>query len=122
MPSISGSLEIAKRAFLAQQTVLNTIGHNIGNASTPGYSRQRVELVPIDPQNGVDVAAIQRVRDRLSDLQVNAEQQGLGRADAEQRTVQRLEGILGDASGRGLASTMDAFFASLQDLSVRPED
>ena len=124
MPSISGSLEIAKRALLAQQAVLNTVGHNIGNASTPGYTRQRVELAALDQRSGggVDVAMIRRVRDQLFDLQVLAEQQGLGRSEAEQRTVQRLEGILADASGRALGSTLDALFAAFQDLSVRPED
>ena len=122
MSSISGAFEVARRALQAQQAVINTVGHNIGNAATPGYSRQRVELVPVDQGGGVDVATIRRVRDSLFDLQVVAEQQGLGRADADQRTVQRLEGILGDASGRGLASTLDQFFAALQDLSVRPED
>src|SRR6266542_6668141 len=101
MSSISSSLEIARRALLAQQAVLNTVGHNIANAATPGYSRQRVELAAVEQRNGggVDVALIRRVRDQLFDLQVLAEQQGLGRSDAEQRTVQRLEGILGDASG-----------------------
>lgn len=124
MSSISSSLEIARRALLAQQAVLTTVGHNIANAATPGYSRQRVELAAVEQRNGggVDVALIRRVRDQLFDLQVMAEQQGLGRSDAEQRTVQRLEGILGDASGGGLASTVDEFFAALQDLSVRPED
>ena len=122
MASISGSLEVAKRALLAQQAVLNTVGHNIGNASTPGYSRQRVELTAVDLRGGVDVATIQRVRDRLFDVQVLAEQQGLGLSDAEQRTLQRLEGILGDASGQGLGSTLDEFFAAFQDLSVHPED
>ena len=28
------------------QRALATTGHNIANAETPGYSRQRVELVP----------------------------------------------------------------------------
>ena len=44
MSGLFFGLEVGKRALLAQQLALNTSGHNIANASTPGYSRQRVDL------------------------------------------------------------------------------
>ena len=37
-------LNIGLSALLAQQRSLTTTANNIANASTPGYSRQRVEL------------------------------------------------------------------------------
>jgi flagellar hook-associated protein 1 FlgK len=37
-------LNIGLSALLAQQRALTTTSNNIANASTPGYSRQRVEL------------------------------------------------------------------------------
>ncbi|MGN5456074.1 MAG: flagellar basal body protein, partial [Candidatus Kurthia intestinigallinarum] len=37
-------LETNKRGLTAQQTALYTVGHNISNANTVGYTRQRVNL------------------------------------------------------------------------------
>ena len=37
-------------ALLSTQRVLSTVGHNIANANTPDYSRQRVGLVTRDPR------------------------------------------------------------------------
>ena len=37
-------LQTSLRGLLAQQTLLDTTGHNISNASTDGYSRQKVNL------------------------------------------------------------------------------
>jgi flagellin-like hook-associated protein FlgL len=36
-----GALHISRRALLAHQAALTTIGHNLANAATPGYTRQR---------------------------------------------------------------------------------
>ena len=38
------ALNIGLKALLGARTGLDTVGHNIANANTPGYSRQRVEL------------------------------------------------------------------------------
>ena len=43
-PSWPDILNIGLSALLAQQRALTTTANNIANASTPGYSRQRVEL------------------------------------------------------------------------------
>jgi flagellar hook-associated protein 1 FlgK len=61
-------LNIATRALLANQTVLQTTGNNIANVNTPGYSRQTAVLQTIEGQysgsgyigKGVDVLTIQR--------------------------------------------------------------
>ncbi|MBD3298785.1 MAG: flagellar hook-associated protein FlgK, partial [candidate division Zixibacteria bacterium] len=49
MSGIFQGLELAKRALLSQQYALSTTGHNIANANTPGYSRQRVHLTATNP-------------------------------------------------------------------------
>ena len=40
----SGLFSISRSALLAHQQVLQTIGQNIANAETPGYSRQEAVL------------------------------------------------------------------------------
>ena len=37
-------LQTALRGLLAEQEAINTTGHNIANANTPGYSRQTADL------------------------------------------------------------------------------
>ena len=49
MSGLSLLLETARRALNAQQLGISVTGHNIANASTPGFSRQRAELVPHSP-------------------------------------------------------------------------
>ena len=44
MVSTFHGLETARRALNTQQAALLTTGHNIANANTPGYTRQRVNL------------------------------------------------------------------------------
>ena len=44
MRSTFMGLETSKRGLFTQQTALYTTGHNISNANTLGYSRQRVNM------------------------------------------------------------------------------
>ena len=45
------SLNIAVRALQAHQRAIEITSHNIANANTPGYSRQRVVLTESTPFN-----------------------------------------------------------------------
>ena len=49
MPSTFAGIEIGKRSLIGHTLGLNTIGHNLSNASVEGYSRQRVEMKASDP-------------------------------------------------------------------------
>jgi flagellar hook-associated protein 1 FlgK len=120
--SIFSSLRLASHALAAQQAVLNTIGHNLANASTPGYTRQRADLVSIADQGGVDVSGISRLRDRFLDFSFLTEQQALGAAEADDSLLQRLENVFNDPSNTGLSPQMNAFFQAFHDLSTHPTD
>ena len=43
MLSTFSGLETARRALMTQQQALYTVGHNVANANTAGYTRQRTE-------------------------------------------------------------------------------
>src|SRR5215475_11802099 len=90
-------LETTLRGILAQQAAIDVTGHNIANANTVGYSRQRAVLAPTPsyavpgtsrpPQagqlgTGVDVAQYQRVRDDFIDIQLRAQTMLQGGAQA----------------------------------------
>lgn len=130
-------LEMAKRALAAQQAALYTTGHNIANANTEGYSRQRVNLetlpsypassrnrpqIPGQLGQGVQVASVERIRDSFLDAQYRMENSKNGYWESMAHGMNRMESLFNEPSETGLSSTLDKFWQSLQDLAVHPDD
>ncbi|MBG9544719.1 hypothetical protein ABE29_18735 [Cytobacillus firmus] len=137
MPSTFHGLEVGKRGMTTQQAALYTTGHNIANANTPGYSRQRVNFVQTEPYppasmnrpqipgqmgTGVQAGSIQRIRDSFIDDQYRGENNKLGYWEAKRQALSSMEAIMNEPTEQGLANTLDQFWSSLQDLSVTPQD
>lgn len=134
MRSTFGGLEIGKRGLFAQQTALNTVGHNIANANTPGYSRQRVNMEASRPipfpgmtndrspgqtGTGAIVKDITRLRDEFLDRQFRNESKYVGYYEARKETLSKIETILKEGSGEekiGLQPAMDRLWGAWQDL------
>ncbi|MCD5325912.1 MULTISPECIES: flagellar hook-associated protein FlgK [Pontibacillus] len=137
MGSTFNGLEVAKRAMYAQQSALYTTGHNISNANTPGYSRQRVNFeqtapyppasrnrpeIPGQVGSGVEAGTIERVRESFLDAQYRGENTKAGYWSTKAEALQKMEEIMNEPSENGLSKTMDQFWQSLQDLSTNPKD
>jgi flagellar hook-associated protein 1 FlgK len=127
--AISPVLDLAARALRAQETVLQTVGHNIANQSTPGYSRQDAVLVSERAQqlggltigSGVGVATVRQTVDSLLEAQLlraRSDQAQQGRAQSQ---LARVEEIFSDLDGQGLRGALDDFFAAADDLALHPE-
>lgn len=136
MSTFSG-LEVAKRALHTQQAALYTTGHNIANANTEGYTRQRVNMTQTSPYppasrnrpeipgqigTGVEAGSIERIRDSFIDKQYRQENAKVGFYDAKADLMSKLEAILNEPTDQGLSQTLDLFWNSLQDLSTNPTD
>jgi flagellar hook-associated protein 1 FlgK len=130
MSGLTQLLETARRALISNQLAMNTTGHNIANASTPGYSRQRVSLTPTPPLEltsgllgtGVMAQGVTRMWNGFLDQQVRGASSTYGRAGAEQALLSRLESLLNEPNGGGLSSALTRFFNAWQDLSSLPDD
>ncbi|PPA70245.1 flagellar hook-associated protein FlgK [Jeotgalibacillus proteolyticus] len=137
MSSTFHGLEVARRALNTQQSALHTTGNNIANASTPGYSRQRVNMtqtsaLSIGGMNqsitagqigtGVQAGSIQRIRESFLDDQFRNETTKLGYWDAKRTSLSQMEDVLNEPSSNGLSAVMGEFWQSLQDLSANPEN
>lgn len=126
--SLGSVLGTARSALAAQQLVIDTAGHNIANAQTAGYTRQRVELEAAAPQRmpygqvgaGVQVTDITRSRDELLDTAVRRESGGESAATQRHALLSGVEEILGEPSDTGLAAAMDAFWSAWSDLAAQP--
>lgn len=130
-------LEMAKQALFAQQSALYTTGHNISNANTDGYSRQRVNFEAMNPYpsasrnrpqipgqigTGVQIGSVERVRSSFLDYQFRAENSKSGYWNTKASALSRMEDLMNEPSENGLAKTMDQFWQSLQDLAVSPDN
>jgi len=137
MTSTFMGLEIGKRGVQAHQNALATVGHNLDNINTPGYSRQRVEFVPTDPifmpalnraetpgqiGQGVNVERIERIRDQLLDRRIVAQSSNEGYWGVRDRYVREMEQIYLETGTNSVRSKMDSFWAGWDELSQRAAD
>ena len=124
------SLNTGLRALLSAQFALNTVGHNIANANTPGYSRQRVDLASANPilerglmlGGGVDVRGISRTIDQLLERRILGQIQVGGSLEAQLGTAQEIEGLFGEPGGFGLGGAIDSLFSGFNQLAGNPAD
>lgn len=123
---IASTLSIAAQALKTQQLALQTTGHNIANAATPGYSRQRAELVATFPAfeggtfvgTGVEVASIRAVLDRFAEAELLSLHGTVGFTETQQRALSAIEEAF-PTSG-GIDAALSDFFGALSDLANNP--
>ena len=132
-------METMRRAVAANQTALQTVGNNIANAGTPGYSRQRVNMhaTPGYPGSGpfgqpimegrvgtgVGIDRIQRVRDQFLDQQFRLEAHVSGYTGVQSRMFSRLEDLFNEAPHNegdlgGLSSQLNGFFNGWREIAA----
>ena len=135
MRSTFHTIEVGKRGLLAQQTALNTAGHNITNANTLGYSRQTVHLEAARPLSypgllkttaagqlgmGVEAVSITRIRDQLLDIEYRNQNTELATWKVKQETLSNIEGIVNEPSENSIATSISEFWNAWQQLSKSP--
>lgn len=130
MSGLTQLLETARRALITNQLAMNVTGHNIANAGTNGYSRQRVSLTATPPLaitggllgTGVQVQGVSRIWNGFVNQQVRGASSSYGRAGTENLVLSQLQTVLNEPEGGGLSTAMAHFFDAWQDLSSLPDD
>jgi flagellar hook-associated protein 1 FlgK len=118
---------IGGSALLAYRTALDVIGHNIANANTDGYSRQRVDLQTAVPTpssrgtlgSGVTVNTIERLNEAFAQVRLLGDESGYARAKLLDSYATQLDALMSDSS-TGLSGPLQSFFDSLSALSADP--
>lgn len=136
MGSTFSGIELGKRSIMAHTDAITTAGHNISNANTEGYSRQRVQMKEFDPLykpdlerlerpgmigQGIDVQSINRVRDEMLDQRITSLQNEESYWDTRSKYYTMIEQIYNEPDEVSIRSNMDKFWQSWQELSVNPE-
>ncbi|MCG0275604.1 MAG: flagellar hook-associated protein FlgK [Thermosediminibacteraceae bacterium] len=129
-------IEIAKRALFAQQGAQQNVSHNVANANTPGYSRQRpvMEATYMKPWSGmytaagavqagagVRIADIIRIRDDFADMQYRNENSSFGQWSVQADILRQVEAIFNEPSDIGVSTVLIQFWQALEELSKNPE-
>lgn len=120
-------LATGSSALLAYQAALNTTSHNIANANTVGYSRQRVDLVSKLGDgsgsgyigNGVDVASVQRITDALVNARLQGSNSDYARINAYSTYAAQIDTLMSD-SGTSLSAPLQSFFDAANALASAP--
>ena len=137
MRSTFHTLETAKRSLFTQQAAINTVGHNIANANTRGYTRQVVSMTAARPieaygisrttipgqlGTGVEFTDIRRIRMGFLDDQYRNQNKLLGTYEIQADTLDKLEAIINEPSDAGIRTVLAQFWNAWSDLSKDPEN
>lgn len=127
------ALNTALSGLLAHQKALQTAGHNVSNAATPGYSRQRVDLKSIGGSvipavwaktdgvgRGVEVTGLVRIRDEFLESRMLRETATNSHLNSLGSVMDRIELIFPEPSDNGLAHQLAELWNSFDDVANQP--
>ena len=117
-------LSVGQSALAAAQAGLVTTGHNIANASTPGYSRQVVVQSSAGSQNtgagyigkGANVTDVKRIYNELLAGQVRTAQSAQMQSQTYYSQISIIDNQLADSAG-GVSPALQDFFNGIQNLA-----
>jgi len=109
---------------MAQTQALQTVGENISNVNTPGYSRKRVELKSTihTSQQDLNILETRRIRDQFIDKHVRKETQSLGNWEMKSQLYGQIENVFLEPSENGINNLLGEFWNSWEDLANSPEN
>lgn len=122
------AFETARKAIGINQIGLDTVGHNISNANTPGYTRQRVDQVSISASGykakyttfglnfsgqGADLQGISQIRDPFLDKRYRAEAATYGEYGVKDNGLTDLNSIFDETTTDGLHAKLDDLIQEL---------
>jgi flagellar hook-associated protein 1 FlgK len=135
IPAYTG-LESALRGLEANQAGIDTTGHNIANANTPGYTRQSADFtespsltIPafsnvtgagVQLGQGVDVTQISRIRDQFMDIQYRAQNTKSSNAQTQSSELSDVQTAVNEPSTNGVSAALSKFWSAWSDLGNSP--
>ncbi len=128
--SASNLLNVGQSGLDSSKKSLSTAGHNIANANTEGYSRQRTLQqtgTPIGYGNlvlgtGARVTSVERFHDQHAEkkLQLALTEHNFNKSRNFQ--LSQVEGVFNEIDAEGFSNVLNTFFNSFRELSKQPDD
>ncbi len=124
---MAGVLGSAASGLIAIQRAISTTGHNISNANTEGYTKQRVEFGTRPPEftgagyigNGVQIQSIDRLYDKFLTDNLRSTTSSSTQSSTFAELSERVSNIIGD-SDAGMSAVLGSFFNSIQAVADDP--
>jgi flagellar hook-associated protein 1 FlgK len=124
MSGLNTSLLIGMQGLDAAEAAMNATSNNISNANTPGYTREQVLLSENaetfnDGQvtgGGVNIDAIQSVRDELLNLQIAQQTSAQSAANTESASLSQVQTFF-STTGSDIGTALSSLSSSLAALS-----
>ncbi len=131
------TLNTANTGIEVAKISMQTLSHNISNANTDGYSRQRVQLrtqsplpmASLNPDNptfqvgtGVLVSSINRIRDDYLDFQYRDANAKYNKWDTVLKNIHFVEEMLQEPTDKNIRGALSQFWNSLEELQNNPND
>ena len=136
MANAFSGIELGKRSIMAHSQQIQTAGHNISNADTEGYTRQRVQVKTFDPLyrpdlsraetpgqigQGTTIESVSRLRDELLDSRIVSQSNMESYWSTREKYFSMIEQVYNEPHEISVRTNMDKFWQSWQELSVHPE-
>ena len=136
MANAFSGIELGKRSIMAHSQQIQTAGHNISNADTEGYTRQRVQVKTFDPLyrpdlsraetpgqigQGTTIESVSRLRDELLDSRIVSQSNVESYWSTREKYFSMIEQVYNEPHEISVRTNMDKFWQSWQELSVHPE-
>ncbi len=128
MGGLNTALTVASCALSAQEAAIETVNNNIANATTPGYSREIVDLssagstdngTGVAIGDGVELDGVTSVRDQLLSLRIQQQTSEQSAVAAQSNALAPVQTYFSGTSGT-IGSDLSTFFSSLSALSANP--
>lgn len=123
----SGIFNIGVSGLNSAQAGVLTTSHNIANASTPGFSRQRVQQTTAIPLftgagvfgQGASIETVTRSYDKYLSAQLLSAQTSASEADGYLAQINQIDNLLADPNA-GLSPALSSFFNGVQEVAANP--
>ena len=127
MASIFNSLHIGYSGLNTAQVGIDTTSHNIANAESDGYNRQRVITAAVKPLNGLigngaEVVALERVFDNFVFDRFTSIASDKEYSDYEKKTLDNLSTYFPEIDGVGVKADLHAYYDMWQTLADNPDN
>jgi flagellar hook-associated protein 1 FlgK len=129
--AIPNIMNTGRSGMIAAKAAIATTGHNISNANTEGYSRQRVQTEAAESRggrfghntigSGTLISRVERVNDEYVEKHIRNAQRDLSHFEEKDLAMRQLEDIFNEMNGDGLNRLVSKFFNEFRKLSDQPE-
>ncbi len=129
MPTIFDALNIGVSGLYVSKTAIDVTGNNVANVNTPGYSKERVDILPSMPLveyagvfgTGAEVSQVISTRNELIDKRVRSANEQMNYYDKLNNTLDEVQSVFNEENGVGLKGALEQFFNAWHALSLNPD-